>query len=81
MDFRYCTDILKSCSAINEQLIQEIEAYYLEDNVDSFPFKLHGYLYYTRQCPEDYLPVFCREREGSGHEEVILDLNSEFSDG
>lgn len=60
---------------------QEISDYYDEENVDSLPYTVRGYSYYTRQKEEDYLPVFCRKREGSDAEEVILNLNTEFAQG
>lgn len=61
--------------------LKEIDQYYNEDNTESLPYTIHGYSYYSRQKEEDYLPVFCRKREGSDVEEVILNLNTEFAQG
>jgi oligopeptidase B len=71
----YTEAILKPTEAFQERLYQEMLGRILQADL-SVPYRLRGYLYYTRTEEGKQYALHCRRREAEGSaEELLLDLN------
>jgi oligopeptidase B len=72
----YTDAVLHETEAFQERLYQEMLAKILQTDL-SVPYRLRGYLYFTRTEEGKQYPVYCRGLEGKGSpEELLLDLNA-----
>lgn len=71
----YADAVMKPAAALEEKLYQEMLGRIQQTDL-SVPYRLRGYLYYTRTEEGKQYAIHCRRRdaEGSG-EEVLLELN------
>jgi oligopeptidase B len=71
----YANAILKPTEALQEKLYQEMLGRILQTDL-SVPYKLRGYLYFTRTEEGKQYAFHCRRRDAEGAaEELLLDLN------
>src|SRR5947199_6483136 len=71
----YTGTILRPTEVLQEKLYQEMLGRILQTDL-SVPYKLRGYLYFTRTAEGKQYPFHCRRRDGEGSaEELLLDLN------
>jgi oligopeptidase B len=76
----YTDAILKSTEQFQEKLYQEMLGHILQTDL-SVPYRLRGYLYYTRTEEGKQYALHCRRRDAEGSsEELLLDLN-QFAEG
>src|SRR6266699_7112968 len=67
--------ILKPTEPFQEKLYQEMLGRILQTDL-SVPYRLRGYLYFTRTAEGKQYPFHCRRRDREGSaEELLLDLN------
>jgi oligopeptidase B len=71
----YTDAVLKPTEAFQEKLYQEMLGRILQTDL-SVPYRLRGYLYFTRTEEGKQYPFHCRQRDREGApEELLLDLN------
>src|SRR5437016_11333207 len=71
----YTDAILKPTEKFQEKLYQEMLGRILQTDL-SAPYKLRGYLYFTRTEKGKQYAFHCRQRDADGStEELLLDLN------
>src|SRR5467141_646905 len=71
----YTDAILKPTEPLQEKLYQEMLGRILQTDL-SVPYRLRGYLYFTRTEEGKQYAIHCRRRDTDGaEEEVLLDLN------
>jgi oligopeptidase B len=71
----YTEALLAGTEAFQESLYQEMLARILQTDL-SVPYRLRGYLYFTRTEEGKQYPIHCRRRDVEGSpEELLLDLN------
>ena len=71
----YTGAILKSTEAFQEKLYQEMLGRILQTDL-TVPYRLRGYLYFTRTEAGKQYSYHCRRRDAEGApEELLLDLN------
>jgi oligopeptidase B len=71
----YTDSVLKPTEAFQEKLYQEMLGRILQTDL-SVPYRLRGYLYFTRTEEGKQYPFHCRRRDAQGApEELLLDLN------
>jgi oligopeptidase B len=71
----YTDAVLQGTEAFQEKLYQEMLAKILQTDL-SVPYRLRGYLYFTRTEEGKQYPVHCRKLDADGsREEILLDLN------
>jgi oligopeptidase B len=79
----YTDAMMRSTEGFREKLYQEMLGRIQQTDL-SVPYRLRGYLYYTRTEEGKQYPTYCRGKEGLGEaqavigereEEVLLDLN------
>lgn len=72
----YTDSILRPTEALQEKLYQEMLGRILQTDL-SVPYRLRGYLYFTRTEEGKQYPVHCRRLDSeNAPEEVLLDLNA-----
>jgi oligopeptidase B len=71
----YTDAVLRGTEAFQEKLYQEMLGRILQTDL-SVPYRLRGYLYFTRTLEGRQYPVHCRRRDAEGSpEELLLELN------
>ena len=71
----YTDAILKTTEPLQEKLYQEMLGRILQTDL-SVPYRLRGYLYFTRTEEGKQYAIYCRRCDADGaEEEVLLDLN------
>jgi oligopeptidase B len=71
----YTDAILKPTEALQESFYQEMLGRIQQTDL-TVPYRLRGYLYFTRTEEGKQYPIHCRRREAEGSaEELLLDLN------
>src|SRR5207245_2473709 len=71
----YTDAILKPTEPLQEKLYQEMLRRILQTDL-SVPYRLRGYLYFTRTEEGKQYAIYCRRCDADGaEEEVLLDLN------
>lgn len=71
----YTDAFMRSTEALQERLYEEMLARIQQTDL-SVPYRLRGYLYYTRTEEGRQYPIYCRKRDAQGAgEEILLDLN------
>jgi oligopeptidase B len=70
----YTDAVLKPTEAFQEQLYQEMLGRILQTDL-SVPYRLRGYLYYTRTEEGKQYALHCRRRDEGSVEGLLLDLN------
>ena len=79
----YVEAMMRSTEGFQEKLYREMLRRIQQTDL-SVPYRLRGYLYYTRTEEGKQYPIYCRRKEGLGEaqgapreqeEEVLLDLN------
>src|SRR5258705_4771326 len=71
----YTDAILKPTEPLQEKLYQEMLGRILQTDL-SVPYRLRGYLYFTRTEEGKQYAIYCRRCDADGaEEEVLLDLN------
>jgi oligopeptidase B len=72
----YTDAVLRSTEAFQERLYQEMLGRILQTDL-SVPYRLRGYLYFTRSQEGKQYPIHCRRPDiESAPEELLLDLNA-----
>src|SRR6266481_160967 len=72
----YTDAVLKPTEPFREKLYQEMLGRILQTDL-SVPYRLRGYLYFTKTFEGKQYPVHCRKREAeNAPEELLLDLNA-----
>ncbi|HXM96599.1 MAG TPA: S9 family peptidase [Candidatus Dormibacteraeota bacterium] len=72
----YTDSILSPTEALQEKLYQEMLGRILQTDL-SVPYRLRGYLYFTRTAEGKQYPIHCRRLNSeNAAEEVLLDLNA-----
>ena len=72
----YTNAILRDTEPFQEKLYQEMLGRILQTDL-SVPYRLRGYLYFTRTEEGKQYPVHCRKRDAEyAPEELLLDLNA-----
>jgi oligopeptidase B len=72
----YTDAVLKDTQEFQEKLYQEMLGRILQTDL-SVPYRLRGYLYFTRTEEGKQYPVYCRRVDVEGsQEELLLDLNT-----
>jgi oligopeptidase B len=71
----YTEGVLKPTEGLQEKLYQEMLGRIQQTDL-SVPYRLRGYLYFTKTEEGKQYPYYCRRREEKGaSEELLLDLN------
>jgi oligopeptidase B len=71
----YTNAVLKPTERLQEKLYQEMLGRIQQTDL-TVPYRLRGYLYFTRTEEGKQYPIHCRRREAEGSpEELMLDLN------
>jgi oligopeptidase B len=71
----YTAAVMRSTEAFQEKLYQEMLGRIQQTDL-SVPYRLRGYLYFTRTEEGKQYPVHCRRRDAENSpEEILLDLN------
>jgi len=71
----YTDSVMKGTAALQEQLYQEMLGRIQETDL-SVPYRLGGYLYYSRTEQGKAYPIYCRKKgSAQGAEEVLADVN------
>jgi oligopeptidase B len=72
----YTDAVLRNTLPLQEKLYQEMLGRILQTDL-SVPYRLRGYLYFTRTEEGKQYPLHCRKRDAEGApEELLLDLNA-----
>jgi oligopeptidase B len=72
----YTDAVLQATEAFQEKLYQEMLGRILQTDL-SVPYRLRGYLYFTRTAEGKQYPIHCRQIDAEGSpEEILLDLNA-----
>ncbi|HLW76896.1 MAG TPA: hypothetical protein VKS01_07915, partial [Bryobacteraceae bacterium] len=72
----YTDAVLHDTAPFQEKLYQEMLAHILQTDL-SVPYRLRGYLYFTRTEEGKQYPIHCRRRDSeNAPEELLLDLNA-----
>jgi oligopeptidase B len=71
----YAEALTKPSAAFQEALYREMLARIKEDD-QTVPYRLGGWLYYSRTETGKQYPIYCRKRAADAPEEVTLDLNA-----
>jgi oligopeptidase B len=72
----YTNAVLRDTEPFQEKLYQEMLGRILQTDL-SVPYRLRGYLYFTRTEEGKQYPVHCRKRDAeNAPEELLLDLNA-----
>lgn len=70
----YTEQSMADCSALQESLFEEMKGR-IPQNDSSVPAPDGDYEYYSRYVENQQYPVFCRKRQGTGIEQVLVDGN------
>jgi oligopeptidase B len=72
----YTDAVLRDTAPFQEKLYHEMLSRILQTDL-SVPYRLRGYLYFTRTEEGRQYPLHCRRRDSErAHEELLLDLNA-----
>lgn len=70
----YTEKIMKDTRKLQKELYEEMVARIKQDD-ESVPYRMNGYLYYTRYEKGKEYPVYCRKQGEETEEEILLDVN------
>ena len=65
---------MRDTEALQEQIYGEIVGR-IQETDSSAPLRNDGWLYYSRTVAGQQYRIYCRKRDGSDHEEILLDAN------